>query len=499
MKNKLWAILFVTALLLGLTSLSALAAPLTALNIATGYSIVHLPDDGCYTWGDDVNTGGTGTKGATLPDSGWTWYVYNDNGAYTLTLKGANISTAAHVDGDIVTGIFVKGDLDIVLMGTNIVNVSNVSFETSNGISVVNGSVSVSGSQGAALSVTGKTCGFFASDGDVILKGAAAVTATGDERGVHAANNISMTGGRLTATGTDEYGLYAETGDVTIVAADVRKPPVVTAYGGQYGIYAQQDVIVDGATITATGATESGIHAVVWGPESHLINATVTASGKTFGISRNEKGYMPVGNVFLTARSDGSAFKYPPMIVGDYAYRWKASEINADPGPEMTSSTKEEYRHDLMYKYFHMEPDVPIQVSGNTYGGVMGAVYQLGDGGVVVARIGTGTKIGPGDLQSVLLIKDGVPRTLEEGVEIDVTSGSIVVTLYQSFLETLVPGTYILRAQLKNPRIDVDAPFTVLGNAPKTGDEAPVALWAMAMLLGCFGAAWAARKRRTRA
>ena len=102
----------------------------------------------------------------------------------------------------------------------------------------------------------------------------------------------------------------------------------------------------------------------------------------------------------------------------------------------------------------------------------------------------------------------GTRKPLIVGTDCDVADGSIILTLHPSYLNTLVPGVYTLRINLKGTgypayvqtRITVTVPGGDGGGAgpdvPKTGDSSLPGLWAGLALLAGTGIIALRRKRR---
>ena len=184
-----------------------------------------------------------------------------DDETTTLTLKGVNFTTSAPIavklpdgatielaDGTTNTitsvctdateskscGIYVDGSLTIRGNGTLIVT-SGAADSFSCGIYADRGGVTISGGTVETTGGTGNySCGIYTLYGDVTISGEATdVTATAVEggyesSGIHACDNVTISGSTVKATGGTAFfskGIYSETGGVTISG----KPADVTA------------------------------------------------------------------------------------------------------------------------------------------------------------------------------------------------------------------------------------------------------------------------------
>lgn len=95
----------------------------------------------------------------------------------------------------------------------------------------------------------------------------------------------------------------------------------------------------------------------------------------------------------------------------------------------------------------------------------------------------------------------GALTTLTSGTDYDAADGSIILTLHQTYLNTLTPGAYTLRVNLIGAEYPsyVETRIIVLAqgaDVPKTGDGTMPLLWAGLILLSGAGLLFLRKKRR---
>jgi len=206
---------------------------------------------------------------------------------------------ASHVYYDItVNGVQVNGsNCDNLLDGTVSFNPSTNTLTLSNAEIEYNGQSGVvyTGSETLTITgtgyITGNMNGICADgSGAIVINGD--ITATGMAHGILSSSgvDISITGGEVRATGTNELGICAG-GNVTVTGNDT----VVTAEGGNGGISAGDNFSITGGMVTANGGI--GAKSVT------IIDSTVVAEGPN-AIYANE-GDVLITNSNITATSTG--------------------------------------------------------------------------------------------------------------------------------------------------------------------------------------------------
>ena len=247
----------------------------------------------------------TGTNGAvTTEGANANDYSIKWDGA-TLTLNNATITQGAL--GGAAIWYYRGSDLNIDLVGTNTVTgPSGSGSGASYGIFAwdPNELIDLTISGDGSLTVTG---GGTVSESygictDNLIVQSGTVNATGedgeeDSYGIYAYNDVTISGGAVTATGgtvnatsedgeEDSYGIYADN-DLTISGG------AVNATGGDseedsYGIYADY-VTITGGTVTAEGGTAGEKSAGIDIVALTISGGTVTATGNTSGVYGSSK------------------------------------------------------------------------------------------------------------------------------------------------------------------------------------------------------------------
>ncbi|MDO4545013.1 MAG: sortase B protein-sorting domain-containing protein [Bacillota bacterium] len=542
-------------LLLGLTFILALGlylclttATVQAANptsvIVAGQNVI---DD------DDITYWETDAAGSITPGTIDNWNVKYDpaTSPATLTLNGANIKGVATTSGG--AGIYANGDLTIDFSGSNMVTGVGKLEGNSYGICVDNnGALTLKGSGsltvksvasegssygiyatytaaihilGGTINVTADTAslrsmGISVANGDITISDDAKVTATGNNGdfscGLQALNGgIFITDGEVTAVGNasitpateSSYGLEARS--VSIRGGNI------TAVGGpaaddSYGVRAWPESInITGGAVTATGGdagnTSYGIHghAGIW-----ISDATVEATGgkgnNSYGIYAATaidlySGKITAQTQAATASETKNAYSRQPTFMPNDnppSYRWRLAATDG-----YTASTDKAYtRNESTDKY------VEINFGVNPYAITKGANGQWTKGsGKTLPFTANGEYTDK--FESVAV--DG--KLINQDTDYTATTGSTIVTLQPTHLETLAIGEHTLQVNYTDGYAETT--FTVLaqpvtpepgddpkGNGPKTGDDSNMGLW-IALLIAAgtvgTGTALLSRKRKT--
>ena len=222
----------------------------------------------------------TNADGTLTPDgaSADNYNVYYD-GDGTLTLKDATINgtnTIYHVGA----GIFVSGDLTIVLEGSSTVKgVQDPNGETQS--IRVEGNLTIQG--GGSLTAQG------------------AETSSGSSYGIFVFGSFTQQSGSVTASGGtsknyDSEGLYVSDGTVTVEGGTLTATGgnVGSSYGS-YGISTNGTVTVNDAIVTATGGTGNNSY----GLHIRSSSSSVTLSGSSSLTARSGSGTNTAGGIYF--------------------------------------------------------------------------------------------------------------------------------------------------------------------------------------------------------
>ena len=178
------------------------------------------------------------TEGATAKNYNVMW-----DGS-TLTLKNATIKEAEEYGNSRESMAIYRqsGDLAIVLVGENTVDAPGNGTAASCGINLGSGSLTISGEDGASLTVYGGP------------------TEHGNSCGIYARGAITINSGTVNVTGESasaaSYGICAR-GAVTIEDGTVTATSG-EAKGNSYGIYTSNSVTIGDGTVTATSGEAEG-------------------------------------------------------------------------------------------------------------------------------------------------------------------------------------------------------------------------------------------------
>lgn len=315
--KKLLSVLLVLCLALTLLPTAALAVdPAPVLYIGSNVA-VPLPDNGHYI----NDSGGDAASG--------TWYVYNDNSAYTLTLNGANITTAFVGANGNKYGIYTENlDLTIALVDSSTVGGAALNTTSSNSYGIcVAGDLTISGT--GSLTVTGGdvtaargNCGLLCTETLTIVSGhvtatGGSVTATsgtaasGGSWGMLAGNGLIVTGtGDVTGTGgsaANGAGVCVNAGDIEVSGtAKLTGNGGAATSGNSIGVHADQgNITVTGGTVTGTG-NAAGDYSYGIAAYGYFNNGSYVCGGDiAFSVSANVTG------------TGGTAVKGSAGILGD--------------------------------------------------------------------------------------------------------------------------------------------------------------------------------------
>ena len=230
----------------------------------------------------------------------------------TLTLRNATIKEAKEYGNSRESMAIYRqsGDLAIVLVGENTVDAPGNGTAASCGINLGSGSLTISGEDGASLTVFGgdttnttnsNSCGIYANGTITINSGT--VTATGESAsaasyGICARGAVTIEGGTVNATSGEAGGnsvgiqitnsITINGGDVTATAGD--------AGGNSYGIHtaaSSTDITVNGGSVTATSGEAKGDSCGIFVESKEL--ASIYSSIAINGGSVTAKGGDAVG------------------------------------------------------------------------------------------------------------------------------------------------------------------------------------------------------------
>ena len=229
LKTRPLAVAVSLSLMLALLPTTVLAADAGFQVYVGGTELTGSADEPAY-----ATTDGNGT---VTPGGSEEHYNVKWDGE-TLTLHDANITGGySYVDtsGDAnSTAVFRDGDLEVVLVGENVVTGpdTNGEVELSNGISAME-DLTISGS--GSLHVVGGYDAVTSHDGNIMILGGE-ITAEGGSSGISLyTGDLTVSGGEVTSVATGNFTYFSEEPDVA------------------YGIYIYGDCTISGGKITTTG------------------------------------------------------------------------------------------------------------------------------------------------------------------------------------------------------------------------------------------------------
>ena len=304
-KKKLTAILTCLAMIFTLLPATAWAAGATVYGTIEvgGIALTNTQDNPVVYATTDATTGTVTTNGATAENYNVMW------DGTTLTLRNATIEQAKEYGNSHESmAIYLEsGNMNLALVGENTVDAPGNGTAASCGINLGNGSLSISGADGASLAVYGgptehgNSCGIYANGTITINSGT--VTATGESAsaasyGIYARGAVTIEGGTVNATsgeaGGNSVGIHITNsitingGDVTATAGD--------AGGNSYGIHtaaSSTSITVNGGSVTAASGEAKGDSCGIFVESKEL--ASIYSSAAINGGSVTAKGGDAVG------------------------------------------------------------------------------------------------------------------------------------------------------------------------------------------------------------
>ncbi len=239
-RRKWLSVCIALVLCLLLLPATALAAGEATTVYVGGKTLTGSADSPAYAT-TDATTGTVTTNGATAENYNIKW-----DGS-TLTLRNATIEQAKEYGNshESMAIYLASGNMNLALVGENTVDALGGGSAASCGINLGSGSLSISGEDGASLTVYGGP------------------TEHGNSCGIYANGTITIDSGTVTATGESasaaSYGIYAR-GAITINGGDVTAT-AGDAGGNSYGIHtaaSSTSITVNGGTVTATSGEAEG-------------------------------------------------------------------------------------------------------------------------------------------------------------------------------------------------------------------------------------------------
>ena len=324
MKRRLLTICMALTLCLGLLPAMALAADDETVTYGTievgGISLTNSESTPTVYATTDAATGAVTAQPTFTETDGWNikW-----DGS-TLTLRNATIQQAeeySEKNNEKIAVYRASGDLNLALVGVNTVDALGGGSAASCGINLGNGSLSISGADGASLAVYGgptehgNSCGIYARGTITINSGTVNVTgesASAASYGICASGAVTINGGSVTAAsgeaGGNSCGIYTN-GPVTVndgtVTAESGK-----AGGSSFGIHAYNGTItINGGTVKATSGEAQGDSCGIFAEDSRfnyqnsvtIHGGTVTATaGDAVGTGWYSCGIRSEGPITIT-------------------------------------------------------------------------------------------------------------------------------------------------------------------------------------------------------
>lgn len=236
----------------------------------------------------------------------------------TINLIGSNSVTGSYAgDSGNVNAISVDGALTIEGTGSLTASGTKSGIESTGDLTISGATVNAKGYvygiyshntttfTGGEVEATGRNSGILADkvtiSGGTVTAGSATDNGSGDVTynssfGIKADSSISITGGTVTATGSDAIAIneHTTTGTISISGATT----TVTANGGNSGIYAKGSVSITGGSVIATATEDVG-----WGIYGGS-NVTIKDGAKV--VAKAGDNGIGIGTIYSTASASSA-------------------------------------------------------------------------------------------------------------------------------------------------------------------------------------------------
>ena len=241
------------------------------------------------------SNGGVSITGGKVTSNGKYYGIGAGGSDKDITISGAEVTATGKsaigssgaisiTDGSTVTasgtseGIFTSIYGDVTIIGSKVTATATDDINDK-AIYSWGGSISISD---AEVTAEGNNA-IYTPGGGISITGGK-VTANGIEFGIEASGsdkNITIEDAEVTATanGTSGNAIYTPGGGISITGGKV------TANGTDYGIRASQDITIEGAEVTATATGTSGSAIYTYGGSASITGGKVTANGTEYGIN----------------------------------------------------------------------------------------------------------------------------------------------------------------------------------------------------------------------
>ncbi len=401
------------------------------------------PASSVYVGGVELNAtypylvNGAAADAGTLGSGGCTARFLTSGGTSTLTLNGANITTAYERPySGRKCAIYADGNLEIVLEGANSVTCPDAGGNSSYGVYVESGSLTISGD--GTLTATGgsglHSCGVRA-DGSVTIAGSA---------------NVNATGGRAAG---QSYGVYAAYESVSISGnATLNATGSEAGNDSSLGVYAYASINVSGGTVEGTGGTALNSYGMFASTDSvNISGGTVTAkststdaagTAQAMNKAPDLSGYSAAHHVLADSDSSGAGATVATLDdanIGTYQY------VRVVPGTAPLSFTNSA-SYDVPAGTVGTAI-TPIDVSGGTSGGVIPYIFSFESGApswISISDLGviTGTRPATAQAETTATIK--VTDNVSSTGTITIAVGAVTTT--PATFNVTISGSYAVKS-----------------------------------------------------
>lgn len=415
------------------------------------------PASSVYVGGVELNAtypylvNGAVADAGTPGSGGCTAHFLTSDGTSTLILNGANITTAyERAYSGRKCAIYSNGDLEIALQGANSVTCPDAGGNSSYGVYVESGSLTISGD--GSLTATGgsglHSCGVRADHSVVIVGGA----------------NVNATGGRAAG---HSYGVYVGNESVSISGnATLNASGSEAGNDSSFGVYAYASINISGGTVESTGGTALKSYGMfAYTDRVNISGGTVTAkstsadatgTAQAMNKAPDLSGYSTAHHVLASSDSSGAGAAVTTLNdtdIGTYRY---ARVVPGTAPLSFTDSASYDVPAGTVTTAI-----TPIDVSEGASGGTASYIFSFESGApswISISSSGviTGTRPATAQAETTATVKvtdnASASRTITIAVGAVTAPTTYTVTVNRSYAVSSGAGSYE-----ENAPVSIDA------------------------------------------
>ena len=395
-----------------------------------------INDKAIYSWGGSISI----SDAEVTAEGNNAIYTFGGGVSITggkITAKGSSNGIYAQNDVVIISAeVTAEGSYGIyTTVGSVSITGGKVTANGTSlgiGVSGTNKNITINGSEVTAIATRTSGQAICASNGSISITGGK-VTAKGSDKGIYAQNDVVIISAEVTAEGSD--GIYTN-GCVTI-----KDGSIVSSTGSNYGIYAYKGGAFSDSEVTATG---NNYAIYTNGGDLSIIGGKVTANGSNYGIQAygtNKNITISGAEVTATATGTSGQAIYASGGVsitgGKVTANGTSTGIYAGNGGAFSNCTISGEVGIAAYSSAAVTIGAGVEINGYTKAGIKNY------GNLTLKALPKFTAGSGATYQDIMLIKRGdLPVIVFEATGLSAPEKKISVGTYQSDASTAITSTY---------------------------------------------------------